>query len=260
MFSLPLFIRCCVRLEAFARICVSGFLFDPEVSIGSFFRFPFQGQSDQYPSTPSVGSATVLGRSGTLSQAALSQGTSISKRLRNLKLALLRPFTLNPHIPTSPYPHVPPASQVALTQSEPPPPPNSFTEKILNTAHTLHQVVRKPSTATYFSRALKSDTDVISLPFSLSIANAHDKAFRNIPYLRQSWSRIDFIAIVSFWIAFVLAIWGEERGRYHIGMFRAMSVIRTARLLTITSGTTVHCLGLYLIVRPDAFYRQSCTL
>ncbi|KAG6899490.1 hypothetical protein C0993_009751 [Termitomyces sp. T159_Od127] len=195
-------------------------------------------QSNNHPPTPSVGSTAALGRSGSLSQAALSQGTSISKRIHNLKLAFLRPFSLNVHTPTSPYPHVPPASQVALTQSEPPPSLNPFAKKILNTAHSLHQIVRQPTTATYFSRALKSDSDVISLPFRLSVANAHDKAYRNIPYLRQSWSRIDFIAIVSFWIAFLLAIWGEERGRYHIGIFRAMSVIRTARLLTITSGTT----------------------
>ncbi|KAG6896194.1 hypothetical protein C0992_009767 [Termitomyces sp. T32_za158] len=225
-------------LEAFARICVSGFLFDPEVYIGSFFRFPFQRQSEHFPPTPSAGSTSAVGRSGSLSQATLIQGTSISKRLHNLKLALLRPFSLNAHTSTSPYPHVPPASQVALTQPEPLPPLRPFAEKILDAAHSLHKVVREPTTATYFSRALKSDNDVISLPFRLSVANAHDKAYRNIPYLRQSWSRIDFIAIASFWIAFVLAICGEEQGRHHIGIFRAMSVIRTARLLTITSGTT----------------------
>ncbi|KAH0580401.1 hypothetical protein H2248_001903 [Termitomyces sp. 'cryptogamus'] len=225
-------------LEAFARICVSGFLFDPEVSIGSFFRSPFQRKSDHFPPTPSAGSTTALGRSGSLSQAALNGGTSISKRLHNLKVALLRPFTLNTHIPTSPYPHVPPASQVALTHSELPPPLNPFAENIKSAAHGLHQVIREPPTATFLSRAMRSDTEYISLPFRLSVTNAHDKAYRNIPYLRQSWSRIDFIAIISFWIAFALAIWGEERGRHHIGIFRAMSVIRTARLLTITSGTT----------------------
>ena len=36
-----------------------------------------------------------------------------------------------------------------------------------------------------------------------------------------------------------LAMAGVERGTYHIGVFRAMSVLRTARLLAITSGTTV---------------------
>ncbi|KAG6853801.1 hypothetical protein C0991_001251 [Blastosporella zonata] len=224
-------------LEAFARICVSGFLFDPDVSMGSLFYSPFRGKSDRFPLTASVTHNTSLGRSGSLSQAALNRGTSVSKRLHNLKTTLLRPFTLNAHAPTSPYPHAPPDSEVTLTQAAPP--PNPFAEKILNAAHDLHHIVREPQTATFLSRALKSDNpDVISLPFSLSVTNAHDKAIRNIPYLRQSWSRIDFIAIVSFWIAFALAMSGVERGRYHLGIFRAMSVIRTARLLTITSGTT----------------------
>ncbi|KAG6833309.1 hypothetical protein H0H87_008941 [Tephrocybe sp. NHM501043] len=226
-------------LEAFARICVSGFLFDPEVSITPLFRSPFRGNSEHFPPTPNAAPNTAVGRSNSLSQAALNRGTTISKKLKILKTTLLRPFALNAHVPTSPYPHVPPASQVTLTQVEPPP-TNPFADKILSAAHGLHHIVREPSTATFLSRALKSDndSDVISLPFRLSVTNAHDKAIRNIPYLRQSWSRIDFIAIVSFWIAFVLAISGAERGQYHIGIFRAMSVIRTARLLTITSGTT----------------------
>jgi hypothetical protein len=43
-----------------------------------------------------------------------------------------------------------------------------------------------------------------------------------------------------------LACFGVERGGggeggYHIGVFRAMSVLRTARLLAISSGTTVSC-------------------
>lgn len=87
---------------------------------------------------------------------------------------------------------------------------------------------------------MRSDNDdSIALPFRLSVQHIHDKVKRGLPYLRQSWNRIDFVAIVSFWIMFALATTGVERGRYHIGLFRAMSVIRTARLLTITSGTTV---------------------
>jgi hypothetical protein len=38
----------------------------------------------------------------------------------------------------------------------------------------------------------------------------------------------------------VLAEVGVERGgTHHLGVFRAMSVLRTARLLAISSGTTV---------------------
>ncbi|KAG6861044.1 hypothetical protein C0995_004545 [Termitomyces sp. Mi166 len=187
-------------LEAFARICVSGFLFDPEVFIGSFFPSPFQSKSGHSPSTLSAG-PTTLGRSGSLSQAALNRGTSISKRLRNFKVALLRPFALNAHIPTSPYPHVPPASQVALTLSEPPLLPNPFVDKMMDAAHGLHQVVREPPEATFLSRALKSDTDVISLPFHLSVTNAHDKTI-----MHSLKTARPLIARVAYFVLFAMVL------------------------------------------------------
>lgn len=77
------------------------------------------------------------------------------------------------------------------------------------------------------------------LPFQFSMRLARDITRRNLPYLRHSWTRIDAIAVVAFWITFILAQTGVERGQYHVGIFRALSVLRTARLLTITSGTTV---------------------
>jgi len=101
---------------------------------------------------------------------------------------------------------------------------------------------RNSSKPTFFSRVLRSDQtppDVVSLPFRLNIENARDKVHRNMPYLRQSWGRIDCIAILSFWMSFALAIAGIERGSHHVAAFRAMSVLRVARLLAITSGTTV---------------------
>ncbi|GLB42802.1 putative calcium channel [Lyophyllum shimeji] len=227
-------------LEAFARICVSGFLFDPEIPVPSLFRSPLKNQSDPYPPTPSGAPNSALSRSGSLSQVTLQRGTSFTKRVQHLKGALLQPFALKSPAPGSPYPREPPPSEVTLTATEPPShPTNPFADKILNAARDVHSTVREPPTATFLSRALRSDNpDAISLPFRLSITQTHDKALRNIPYLRQSWTRIDFIAITSFWITFALAVSGLERGAFHIGIFRALSVIRTARLLTITSGTT----------------------
>lgn len=115
-----------------------------------------------------------------------------------------------------------------------------MTEKILNAVQSAHNAIRNAPEGTFLSRAMQSDdNDPISLPFRLSVQHIHEKTRRGLPYLRQSWNRIDFVAIVSFWIMFGLAMAGVEKGEYHIGLFRAMSVIRTARLLTITSGTTV---------------------
>jgi hypothetical protein len=79
----------------------------------------------------------------------------------------------------------------------------------------------------------------LRLPFALSLAQMQSKTERNVPYLRQSWGRVDLIAIIGFWTTFVLSIMGLERGNdIHIGVFRAMSVLRCGRLLGITSGTT----------------------
>ncbi|KAJ6452267.1 Ion transport protein-domain-containing protein [Mycena sanguinolenta] len=84
----------------------------------------------------------------------------------------------------------------------------------------------------------KAPNETLALPFRLSVANAATQTRRNAPYLRHSWSRIDAIAILSFWASFALAWAGVERGAHHIRIFRALSALRTARLLTITSGTT----------------------
>ncbi|PWY99256.1 hypothetical protein BCV70DRAFT_200837 [Testicularia cyperi] len=58
-------------------------------------------------------------------------------------------------------------------------------------------------------------------------------------FLRHSWNRLDLVAVISFWIAFGLAFaHQEETQSHHIYIFRALSVLRCARLLTATSGTS----------------------
>jgi hypothetical protein len=204
-------------LEAFARVCVMGFVFDPEIEMSSMFSAPSSA------ATPS-------------GQTSLSRGHSITQRFRRAQDTLLRPFTLYPRSPVPTQGH-------SQTRSHPRTQPTSdhpLAEKILNVVQSAHDAIRNAPEKTFLSRAMRSDdNDSVALPFRLSVQHIHDKVKRGLPYLRQSWNRIDFVAIVSFWIMFALATAGVERGRYHIGLFRAMSVIRTARLLTITSGTTV---------------------
>ncbi|KAJ7186710.1 Ion transport protein-domain-containing protein, partial [Mycena filopes] len=85
----------------------------------------------------------------------------------------------------------------------------------------------------------KQPADTIALPFRLSIAAASAQTRRNAPYLRHSWSRIDLLAIISFWASFTLSALNLEiTGTTHIRVFRALSALRTARLLAITSGTS----------------------
>ncbi|OAA61145.1 calcium channel subunit cch1 [Niveomyces insectorum RCEF 264] len=57
-------------------------------------------------------------------------------------------------------------------------------------------------------------------------------------FLRHSFNRLDFVAVVSFWISFVLGITGIEYER-HIYLFRMLSCLRIVRLLSITKGNAI---------------------
>lgn len=57
-------------------------------------------------------------------------------------------------------------------------------------------------------------------------------------FLRHSFNRLDFLAVVSFWISFILEIVQVEQNR-HIYVFRMLSCLRILRLLGLTSGTSV---------------------
>lgn len=92
----------------------------------------------------------------------------------------------------------------------------------------------------YAAQALKPERSrFLELPFKLSVLRGREVMQRNMPYLRHSWNRLDGVAVVSFWITFVLASAGVEHANHHIGAFRALSVLRSARLLALSAGTTV---------------------
>lgn len=186
-------------------------------------------------------------------QTSISRGHSFKQRLKRFWKHLMHPFALLGQRPPSPSGY--PASAYPMSSLPRSGPLNGLNNDAI-LAHSRHGHLATPMAGateriradiyrhpdlTYASIAEhpNSQSDPISLPFRLSVGQIHGKTHRNLPYLRQSWTRIDFVAILSFWIAFGLAMAGFERGVHHIGIFRAMSVIRTARLLTITSGTTV---------------------
>ncbi|XP_006460371.1 hypothetical protein AGABI2DRAFT_220377 [Agaricus bisporus var. bisporus H97] len=170
-------IFCFFTIEAFARICVMGFLFDPEIKMSSMFSAP----------------SSVATPSG---QASLSRGLSITQRFRRAQDTLLRPFALYPrsHIPIQD-----PQTQHSQTRSRPRAQATSdypLAEKILNAVQSAHDAIRNAPEKTFLSHAMRSDNDdSIALPFRLSVQHIHDKVKRGLPYLRQSWNRIDFVAI-----------------------------------------------------------------
>jgi hypothetical protein len=54
-------------------------------------------------------------------------------------------------------------------------------------------------------------------------------------YLRHTFNRIDFLAVVCYWIDFVFMIMGVT----HFPLFKALAALRPMRLLAITSGLAV---------------------
>lgn len=57
-------------------------------------------------------------------------------------------------------------------------------------------------------------------------------------FLRHGFNRLDFVAVVSFWISFVIGITGVELS-HHIWVFRMLSCLRILRLLALTKGNAV---------------------
>lgn len=224
------------RLECFARIAVSGFILDPEIPVSSLLSaistsppeapIPHSSSIDPHVSLARHPSVNSSHRSG-------ENGFTFADRFGQLRANLLRPFALSHQ--STPLPNST-TTKTTRRRSDTAQSQTPMMEKIAN----VHSHIRHPPQPTVFSTAFKSDNDdILSLPFRLSVQRSHEVTRRNLPFLRQSWLRIDFVAVVSFWICFALAMAGAERGTYHIGIFRALSVLRTARLLAITSGTTV---------------------
>ena len=57
-------------------------------------------------------------------------------------------------------------------------------------------------------------------------------------FLRHSFNRLDFLAVVSFWISFFLSVTNLKTGR-HVFVFQMLSCLRILRLLSLTGGTSV---------------------
>lgn len=106
----------------------------------------------------------------------------------------------------------------------------------------------KAKFASVRSRTLKYHEDVPFVQALQTQRAQHLKSPGRKAFLRHSWNRIDFLAVVAFWIMFLLASTGMEH-RHALYVFRALAALRSARLLVITSGTAVgrrcntHCLA-----------------
>jgi voltage-dependent calcium channel len=68
------------------------------------------------------------------------------------------------------------------------------------------------------------------------------------PFLRHSFHRMDFIALISFWISIALSVTGLE-SQYHIRIFRTIGCLRILRLLALTNGTAVRLDSVHKYIR-----------
>ncbi|EMD00729.1 hypothetical protein BAUCODRAFT_118469 [Baudoinia panamericana UAMH 10762] len=118
---------------------------------------------------------------------------------------------------------------------------------LINKANDLFALHRKPSVrgrddersaAPAPQSLLRSFTAQTSEDIDAGSRHSAKKRLAYRAFLRHSFNRLDFIAVVSFWISFVLALTEIESSR-HIWIFRMMSCLRILRLLFVTSGTSV---------------------
>ena len=243
-------------LEAFARTCVSGLFLDPEVPIRAIFTsFSMDHPVDPVTAAPIVRPGAMT---STHSSANLSRKNTFFRGLQTFYGNVTRPFAVPSAAGYT-------SSLVDATSA------SASSVTLVNSASRGHQgadttAILLEKTASSYSTTVPAyssqQQETLVLPFQFSINLARGVTRRNLPYLRHSWTRIDALSVIAFWITFILAQTGVERGKYHIGLFRALSVLRTARLLTITSGTTVSDTACYTLVRQaltaDRLGRLSC--
>ncbi|KZW03268.1 hypothetical protein EXIGLDRAFT_664412 [Exidia glandulosa HHB12029] len=257
-------------LELFARIVVSGLILDPDVHTKTLFSHLFTAFNPptapiaQQGMPPSSLNDSTLSRGGSLRDQTLNRSNSmrdgkvgvpkmdIVSRFNRSVAHVAAPFALaheveaearaaKSHMRQVSGPghaasssmsahgssHLPRQASHATTMS---------TSSVSSFWHPVHGPINTPSEL-YGGSTIKPQYK--TLPFALSIARSHSLAHRGLPYLRHSWNRIDFLAVLSFWITFVLSVYGIERAQgVHISIFRALSVLRCARLLAVTQGTT----------------------
>lgn len=121
-----------------------------------------------------------------------------------------------------------------------------FRQALVNRANTLFAPQRAPSVKTTKSNDDPGQPSIVR-SFTSMQPNAevqgHGRQQQRVrlarrAFLRHSFNRLDLVAVVSFWISFVLSIGNVEAHR-HIYVFRMLSCLRILRLLGLTSGTSV---------------------
>ena len=225
-----------------ARIIVSGLIFSPppdaaEIRLASANRLSAVAQrvrsSMAWPATSYSPAMSRRSRSRASSIGEDQKAWPIQHLAYASNPASMSSLSLDTTKKSSPPPSYPPPRTGATSKRS-----RQTSESSLNRYGVRNVPLTKPTSASHASSA----------PFGLAIAQQHyNTASSRRAFLRHSWNRIDLIAVGSFWISFVLSMAGVEASQ-QLYIFRALSILRAARLLTITAGTSVRALS----TRPRA--------
>ncbi|KAH6854398.1 Ion transport protein-domain-containing protein [Chaetomium sp. MPI-CAGE-AT-0009] len=99
--------------------------------------------------------------------------------------------------------------------------------------------VRQPPQEQQFVPAFqRSFTMMHGMPGEVSLKEQQRLHLARRAFLRHGFNRLDFIAVVAFWISFILGITGLER-EHNVYVFRMLSSLRIIRLLALTKGNLI---------------------
>lgn len=118
-----------------------------------------------------------------------------------------------------------------------------FKSGILEKYHTVFKPQRQRSLRVPGNKPVEAPTVLRSFSAIQSdnirtVEQAQRLQLARRAFLRHSFNRLDFVAVISFWAAFVLSIVGVEDNS-HLYIFRMLSCLRILRLLALTNGTAV---------------------
>src|SRR5882757_10784840 len=167
-------------------MCVSGLILDPDVPFVSIFTSPFKHSGDEpirNAGTPGLAYAPSTCRTG------ITRTHTLGHRLRQMKNKFFEPFALHHKstVDTTDAGTTTTTRTRSGTETRTP-----MMEKTMGANQRSHELVRDPK-SNFLTNAIRSDnSDTLSLPFKLIIEQSHQSTRRNMPYLRQSWNRVDF--------------------------------------------------------------------
>ena len=120
-------------------------------------------------------------------------------------------------------------------------------QALFDKAQGLFSLRRKPSFRHGMPRSDEVQQSIIrKFTTGPGIAPEHPDGYRqkqrfrlaHRAFMRHSFNRLDFLAVCSFWISFILDIFSLEY-KDHFYLFRMLACLRILRLLGLSSGTSV---------------------